>query len=161
MSLYFFKKKLKYKDLKFDIFVTQKKIENMFGIGGGELIFIMFIVLMLFGSDKVPEIARTMGKAMAQLKNATNDIKSEIQKGAEANGFDQRALTDLTGNITSEINKAKDNLLGDTSNFTSISDTFTSEIDKAKDNLLGDTTTQVEKAKEEIEDSIGPIKRQM
>ncbi|WP_269685694.1 Sec-independent protein translocase subunit TatA/TatB [Flavobacterium lacustre] len=133
----------------------------MFGIGGGELIFIMFIVLMLFGSDKVPEIARTMGKAMAQLKNATNDIKSEIQKGAEANGFDQRALTDLTGNITSEINKAKDNLLGDTSNFTSISNTFTSEIDKAKDNLLGDTTTQVEKAKEEIEDSIGPIKRQM
>nr|WP_315140053.1 twin-arginine translocase TatA/TatE family subunit [uncultured Flavobacterium sp.] len=133
----------------------------MFGIGGGELIFIMFIVLMLFGSDKVPEIARTMGKAMAQLKNATNDIKSEIQKGAEANGFDQRALTDLTGNITSEINKAKDNLLGDTSNFTSISNTFTSEIDKAKDNLLGDTVTQVEKAKEEIEDSIGPIKRQM
>lgn len=133
----------------------------MFGIGGGELIFIMFIVLMLFGSDKVPEIARTMGKAMAQLKNATNDIKSEIQKGAEANGFDQRALTDLTGNITSEINKAKDNLLGDTSNFTSISNTFTSEIDKAKGNLLGDTATQVEKAKEEIEDSIGPIKRQM
>lgn len=133
----------------------------MFGIGGGELIFIMFIVLMLFGSDKVPEIARTMGKAMAQLKNATNDIKSEIQKGAEANGFDQRALTDLTGNITSEINKAKDNLLGDTSNFTSISNTFTSEIDKAKDNLLGDTASQVEKAKEEIEDSIGPIKRQM
>jgi sec-independent protein translocase protein TatA len=133
----------------------------MFGIGGGELIFIMFIVLMLFGSDKVPEIARTMGKAMAQLKNATNDIKSEIQKGAEANGFDQRALTDLTGNITSEINKAKDNLLGDTSNFTSISNTLTSEIDKAKDNLLGDTTTQVEKAKEEIEDSMGPIKRQM
>jgi len=47
----------------------------MFGIGGGELIFIIFIILMLFGSDKVPEIARTMGKAMAQLKNATNDIK--------------------------------------------------------------------------------------
>ena len=59
----------------------------MFGIGGGELIFILFIILMLFGSDKVPEMARTMGKAMAQLKNATNDIKSEIQKGAESNGF--------------------------------------------------------------------------
>ena len=64
----------------------------MFGIGGGELIFILFVVLMLFGSDKVPEIARTMGKAMAQLKNATNDIKNEIQKGAEDNGFDQKML---------------------------------------------------------------------
>ncbi|TDE47160.1 twin-arginine translocase TatA/TatE family subunit [Flavobacterium rhamnosiphilum] len=129
----------------------------MFGIGGGELIFIMFIVLMLFGSDKVPEIARTMGKAMAQLKHATNDIKSEIQKGAEANGLDTQTLTDLRGNITSEINKAKENLLGDTSQISDI----TSEINKAKDSLLGETTTQIETTKEVIEDVTGPIKRQM
>jgi sec-independent protein translocase protein TatA len=83
----------------------------MFGIGGGELILILFVVLMLFGSDKIPDIARTMGKAMAQLKNATNDIKSEIQKGAEANGIDSKSITDITGNINHEINKAKENLL--------------------------------------------------
>ncbi|MFV8341660.1 Sec-independent protein translocase subunit TatA/TatB [Flavobacterium sp. XS2P39] len=147
----------------------------MFGIGGGELIFIMFIVLMLFGSDKVPEIARTMGKAMAQIKNATNDIKSEIQKGAEANGFDTNSLSDIRGSITSEINKAKDNLLGDTSAFSDMAGNITSEINKAKENLLGDATTEIEKAKdsllgdvaeiekvkEEIDDSTGPIKRQM
>jgi sec-independent protein translocase protein TatA len=132
----------------------------MFGIGGGELIFIMFIVLMLFGSDKIPEIARTMGKAMAQLKHATNDIKSEIQKGAEANGFDTQALTDLRGNITSEINKAKENLLGDTSQITDITGNINSEITKAKDNLLGDTTTHFEKTTEIIDDVAGPIKRQ-
>lgn len=153
----------------------------MFGIGGGELIFIMFIVLMLFGSDKVPEIARTMGKAMAQLKNATNDIKSEIQKGAEDNGFDQKMLSDLTNNITSEINSAKANLLGETNPLKGISDTFSSEISKAKDGLLGENTTslkdvpatttaekdklsddaklQNDKLNEDIEDSIGPIKR--
>ncbi|AYN06433.1 MULTISPECIES: twin-arginine translocase TatA/TatE family subunit [unclassified Flavobacterium] len=108
----------------------------MFGIGGGELVFILFVVLMLFGSDKVPEIARTMGKAMAQLKNATNDIKSEIQKGAEANGFDAKTLDDMTGNINSEI-------------------------EKAKTNLLGDATTQFEKTKEDIDSITGPIKRQL
>ena len=86
----------------------------MFGIGGGELILILFVVLMLFGSDKIPDIARTMGKAMAQLKNATNDIKSEIQKGAEANGLDSKSITDITGNINQEISKAKENLLKDT-----------------------------------------------
>ena len=133
----------------------------MFGIGGGELIFIMFIVLMLFGSDKVPEIARTMGKAMAQLKNATNDIKSEIQKGAEANGFDTKSLSDFRGNITSEINKAKDNLLGDTTQFNDITGNITSEINKAKDSLLADTTAPIETAKEEAEDITGPIKRQV
>ena len=83
----------------------------MFGIGGGELILIVFVVLMLFGSDKIPDIARTMGKAMAQLKNATNDIKSEIQKGAEANGLDSKSITDITGNINQEINKAKEYLI--------------------------------------------------
>ncbi|MBC5839994.1 twin-arginine translocase TatA/TatE family subunit [Flavobacterium sp. F-380] len=106
----------------------------MFGIGGGELVFIMFIVLMLFGSDKVPEMARTMGKAMAQLKNATNDIKSEIQKGAEANGLDTKSLSDMTGNINSQITKAKED-------------------------LMGDSVVQANKIKEDIDDAIGPVKR--
>lgn len=146
----------------------------MFGIGGGELIFIMFIVLMLFGSDKVPEMARTMGKAMAQLKNATNDIKNEIQKGAEANGFDQNMLSDLTNNITSEINTARTNLLGDSNPLKGISDNFSSEIDKVKSSVANDnsTTSSIEsdnstedlladaseKAKD-LEDAVGPIKR--
>jgi sec-independent protein translocase protein TatA len=131
----------------------------MFGIGGGELIFILFIILMLFGSDKVPEIARTMGKAMAQLKNATNDIKNEIQKGAEDNGFDHKILNDLTGNITSEINNAKSKLLGDTNPLSGISDTFSSEINKAKDSVLNDATPQTDKVQEEDAENIGPIKR--
>jgi len=106
----------------------------MFGIGGGELVFILFIVLMLFGSDKVPEMARTMGKAMAQLKHATNDIKSEIQKGVEANGLDAKSLSDLTGN-------------------------FNTQIDKVKNDLMGDSITQATKVKEDIEEITGPVKR--
>jgi sec-independent protein translocase protein TatA len=153
----------------------------MFGIGGGELIFIMFIVLMLFGSDKVPEMARTMGKAMAQLKNATNDIKNEIQKGAEANGFDQNMLSDLTNNITTEINSAKTNLLGDSNPLRGISDNFSSEIDKVKSSITDENITpviepststapEIENSKDavisettqkadEIEEHVGPIKR--
>jgi sec-independent protein translocase protein TatA len=108
----------------------------MFGIGGGELVFIMFIVLMLFGSDKVPEIARTMGKAMAQLKNATNDIKSEIQKGAEANGLDAKSLSDMTGNINAQISQAKED-------------------------LIGDSVVQATKVKEDIDGITGPVKRSL
>ncbi|PKH66304.1 Sec-independent protein translocase TatA [Flavobacterium sp. ALD4] len=106
----------------------------MFGIGGGELVFILFIVLMLFGSDKVPEMARAMGKAMAQLKHATNDIKSEIQKGVEANGLDSKSLSDLTGN-------------------------FNTQVDKVKNDLMGDSITEANKVKEDIEDITGPVKR--
>jgi sec-independent protein translocase protein TatA len=129
----------------------------MFGIGGGELIFIMFIVLMLFGSDKVPEMARTMGKAMAQLKHATNDIKNEIQKGAEANGIDQKTLSDLTGGINSEIDKAKQGLLGDTgktlSNFVSDFDTEITKVSSTVENAAIETSPEDNQME-------GPIKRQ-
>jgi len=132
----------------------------MFGIGGGELIFIMFIVLMLFGSDKVPEIARTVGKTMAQIKNATNDIKSEIQKGAEANGFDKQSLADLTGNITAEIDKAKENLLGDTSIVTDFSNSVNSEIKQVEQGLANSENATEVHDLNQIEDIEGPIKRQ-
>jgi sec-independent protein translocase protein TatA len=112
----------------------------MFGIGGGELILILFVGLMLFGSDKIPDIARTMGKAMAQLKNATNDIKSEIQKGAESNGLDSKSISDITGNINQEISKAKENLLKET----------TPVIEDAKFDIKNTETIESE----------GPIKRQ-
>jgi sec-independent protein translocase protein TatA len=107
----------------------------MFGIGGGELILIILIALMLFGSDKIPEIARAMGKGMAQLKNATNEIKSEIQKGVEANGIDT-SMKQLTS-------------------------TFTDEVEKVKSNLDTNIVPEVTKAKEDIENLTGPIKRQL
>jgi len=107
----------------------------MFGIGGGELIFIIFIALMLFGSDKIPDIARTLGKGMAQLKNATNDIKSEIQKGVGVDGMDT-SFKDLTG-------------------------TFTSEVDKVKESLDVNLSNPISNASKDIESITGPIKRQL
>ena len=52
-------------------------------ISGGEIAFILFIAIMVFGADKLPEIARGLGKGMRTLKDATNDIKHEITKTAE------------------------------------------------------------------------------
>jgi sec-independent protein translocase protein TatA len=80
----------------------------MFGIGGGEFLFIIIVVLMLFGSDKIPEIARALGKGMAQLRNATNEVKSEINRNMHENGLDKNSLT---GGITEEIDKAKQGFL--------------------------------------------------
>lgn len=73
-------------------------------ISGAEITIILFIVVMVFGADKIPEIARGLGKGMRTLKNATNDIKHEITKSAEKHGID----TDVTKNIKEEINKVKD-----------------------------------------------------
>ena len=75
-------------------------------ISGGEIAFILFIAVMVFGADKLPEIARGLGKGMRVLKDATNDIKQEITKSAEKNGID----TSITNDITKEFNKAKEDL---------------------------------------------------
>ena len=51
----------------------------MFGsIGPSELIIIMLIVLLVFGSKRLPELARGIGKATRQFKKAMDDVKEEI-----------------------------------------------------------------------------------
>jgi len=75
-------------------------------ISGAEIAFILFIVVMVFGADKIPDIARGLGKTMKTLKNATNDIKHEISKSAEKHGVD----TDVLKDVNKEISKVKDNL---------------------------------------------------
>lgn len=75
-------------------------------ISGAEIAFILFIVVMVFGADKLPEIARGLGKGMRTLKDATNDIKSEITKSAEKNGID----TSITKDISDELKRVKDDI---------------------------------------------------
>jgi sec-independent protein translocase protein TatA len=52
-------------------------------IGGSEVFFLVLIVVMLFGSKKIPEIARGLGKGMREHKDASNEIKREIKSSSE------------------------------------------------------------------------------
>ena len=52
----------------------------MFGFGGGEIILILFIILLLFGAKKLPELAKGLGKGINEFKKASNDIKEEVEK---------------------------------------------------------------------------------
>ena len=47
-------------------------------ISGGEIFIVLIVVLLLFGANKIPEIARGFGKGMREFKKATDDIKKEI-----------------------------------------------------------------------------------
>jgi sec-independent protein translocase protein TatA len=75
-------------------------------ISGAEIGFIIFILIMVFGADKIPEIARGMGKGMRTLKNASNDIKGEIQKSAKKQGID----TDFSKDVKKEISKVREDI---------------------------------------------------
>jgi len=50
-----------------------------FNISGGELIVVLLFVLMFFGSKRIPEMARTLGKTIRQVKDATQGIQNDIR----------------------------------------------------------------------------------
>ena len=75
-------------------------------ISGPEVMIVMLIVVMVFGADKIPEIARGLGKGIRQVKDATNDIKREIKDSSATTGID----TDIAKDINKEISSVKDDI---------------------------------------------------
>jgi TatA/E family protein of Tat protein translocase len=53
------------------------------GIGGMELLVIMFIVLMLFGPKRLPELAKGLGKTIREVKKATSGVEAEVRRAME------------------------------------------------------------------------------
>lgn len=55
----------------------------LFDISGGELIVVLLFVLLFFGSKGIPDIARTLGRTMRQVRDASNEVQREIHRGAQ------------------------------------------------------------------------------
>lgn len=51
-----------------------------FNLGGGEIFIILLIVLLMFGSKKIPELARGLGKGIRYFKDATSEVQDEIKE---------------------------------------------------------------------------------
>ena len=68
-----------------------------------EIAFVLVIALLVLGADKIPGIARGLGKGMRQIKDATNEIKSEISKSAEKQGLD----IDITKDVQKQLEDVK------------------------------------------------------
>lgn len=51
------------------------------GLGGWEILLIMMVLLIFFGAKKIPELARGLGRGIREFKDATSEIKKEIEDG--------------------------------------------------------------------------------
>jgi sec-independent protein translocase protein TatA len=70
--------------------------ESLLFISGGEIIVVFLVFLLLFGSKKIPEFAKGLGKGLSEFKKATDDIKREINES--------------TKEVTKEVNEVKKDL---------------------------------------------------
>ncbi|MBX3738052.1 MAG: twin-arginine translocase TatA/TatE family subunit [Candidatus Didemnitutus sp.] len=73
------------------------------GIGGPELMLILFIILLLFGANKLPELAKGLGKSVKEFKKAAADVEYQFkeameeksEQSAEAKRFAPKPVTPL------------------------------------------------------------------
>ena len=76
-------------------------------ISGGEIVLVMLLALLFFGSKAIPDIAKTLGKGMREFKKATNEIKREIENQTSdiKKDFDEvsSSLNEDANNNTKEI----------------------------------------------------------
>ena len=68
-------------------------------MGGGEIFLIFLVVLLFFGSNKIPEFARSLGKGIRQFKDATQEIQRDIESSV-------KDVKNVKNDVTSTVTKA-------------------------------------------------------
>jgi len=109
-------------------------------IAGSELLLVLFFVLMFFGAKSIPGMARSLGKVMQQVKNASADVQNEIKKS----GVDIKKdlnLKEIIKDTQDEISKPLDQAMTDVENAI--------HYEPKKRNVNGDFKSNQEKLKED------------
>ncbi len=75
-------------------------------VGGGELMIIMLFILMFFGSKKIPDLAKGLGKGMREMKDAMNGVQSEIRQSINEV---ERTVKDETTKVEESIKPVEPN----------------------------------------------------
>jgi sec-independent protein translocase protein TatA len=82
----------------------------MFGIGPPELIVIFLIILILFGAKRLPELAKSLGRSINEFKNASQNIKEELDISKDDNNMPKSEVG--KGKKKEEDSSKKDDFAG-------------------------------------------------
>ena len=122
------------------------KILLFLDLGMGEIIFILFVILMLFGAESIPKFARTFGKVIFEFKNATKDIQDSIVDSAR----DIKSQVDGGNSVQNQITKPFKQAFNDvekTVNHTSSS--VNQNLNSKNKSEISSSTDSVEKSKKD------------
>jgi len=122
---------------------------GFFDIGGGEIILIMLVALLLFGGEKLPELARGLGKGIRDFKDASEGVKREITN--QIDNFEAKKADQANANAAATTAAAE----------TAVT---TNEATEAKEPVEGSvpvaeigSTAEVEPVKEETHTTTEPV----
>jgi sec-independent protein translocase protein TatB len=77
----------------------------MFGIGMPEMLVLLAVALIVFGPKKLPELAKSLGRALGEFKRATSDLKDSIETQTGADEV-RRSLNEVKEDIQSQVDLA-------------------------------------------------------
>ncbi|MGB0166742.1 MAG: Sec-independent protein translocase subunit TatA/TatB [Luteibaculum sp.] len=75
------------------------------GISGGEVILVFFFILIFFGADKIPEFARTFGRTIRQMRDASQSIQKDFENSAREVKQDFRKIQQDVEKEEEDFNK--------------------------------------------------------
>ena len=105
-------------------------LSKLLFISGGEIFIILILILIFFGSDKIPEFMRMSAKWVSEFKKATDDIKREFNDSSSGVLNDIRSISnDLTDSLTKEIAEPVQKTAAETAKtFEDLRDQYESDI---------------------------------
>ncbi|MFM2155671.1 MAG: hypothetical protein RL516_420 [Bacteroidota bacterium] len=74
-------------------------------LGGGEVMVILLFILMFFGSEKIPGIARGLGKGIREVKDAMNGVQDELKGGLREA---EKEVNKIKGDVTKDLPDTND-----------------------------------------------------
>ena len=122
-------------------------------IGGSEIVLIMMVVLMFFGSKSIPGIAKTLGRTLYEFRNATSELQNEIKKS----GFDMKKdlnLDSIIKDTAEPILQPMDQVLTDIENTVHYGATTQNTEVKAEESTNENSENQMEQIVESSENQI-------
>ncbi len=100
----------------------------MFTLGVPEMAVIFILALVLFGPKKLPELGRTIGKAMTEFRRASNDLKATFEREMQTLERENQSIKETTQEVTRQIADATYNALPNESMWNPLEDVMKEEI---------------------------------